>query len=640
MKLKVATKLIGVFVLMLALTAGLGIYATTSLTSIEAATSGIVDKRVPAFILLGQMNADLGDVRIAQGAVLNAPVDNKAAFEQTLNQTTTKLLEDMDKYKPLLVDQADKDLFASITSSWSDYAKTWEKVTTLAAGNVADANALFFGDALKVYNAAGTALQRAVDDIAADTKNAGEETAHTVSQASLITYIAVGLALLIGIGAALFANINIARPIVQITAAMRALAGGDTDSSIPYAGRQDEIGAMAAATEVFRKGATDNKRMEIEAGENRKQAEANRISDQRRAEDEAAARMRIATTGLATGLKRLAGGDLSFQLDEAFSEDFEGLRQDFNLSVTQLATSLRSVSDSIGSITNGSQEISSGTNDLSRRTEQQAAALEQTAAALDQITVNVQSSSKLSEEARTVATQANTSATESGLVVGKAVEAMSRIEQSSSQISNIIGVIDEIAFQTNLLALNAGVEAARAGEAGKGFAVVAQEVRELAQRSAQAAKEIKALIHTSSTEVSVGVKLVSETGTALKSIGDFVATINQHMQAIATSAREQSTGLAEVNTAVNQMDQTTQQNAAMVEESSAAASTLANEANTLRNVISQFNVGNASGQAEALRQSATRMARPAAAAASVQQPRPQARKTATGGAATQEWSEF
>jgi methyl-accepting chemotaxis protein len=190
-----------------------------------------------------------------------------------------------------------------------------------------------------------------------------------------------------------------------------------------------------------------------------------------------------------------------------------------------------------------------------------------------------------------VAIQANESARHSGAVVANAVDAMGKIEQSSSQISSIISVIDEIAFQTNLLALNAGVEAARAGEAGKGFAVVAQEVRELAQRSAKAAKEIKDLIRNSSVDVESGVKLVSETGDALKTIEGYIVTINQHMDSIATSAREQSVGLSEVNTAVNQMDQVTQQNAAMVEEANAAGATLANEAARLRELIGRFDLG-------------------------------------------------
>jgi methyl-accepting chemotaxis protein len=219
--------------------------------------------------------------------------------------------------------------------------------------------------------------------------------------------------------------------------------------------------------------------------------------------------------------------------------------------------------------------------------------------------------------------------------------AMSRIENSSNQISNIIGVIDEIAFQTNLLALNAGVEAARAGDAGRGFAVVAQEVRELAQRSATAAKEIKGLIQASTQEVSTGVTLVGKAGTALKTIGDFIVSINQHMDAIATSAKEQSVGLAEVNTAVNQMDQTTQQNAAMVEQTNAAANSLSSESANLNRMISQFHLSGRQSQrspVQALQSMGRAMASPARAT-STDAPRP-ARAAGGGAAQTQQWSEF
>ncbi|MCM2476875.1 HAMP domain-containing protein [Rhizobium sp. CG5] len=427
-------------------------------------------------------------------------------------------------------------------------------------------------------------------------------------------------------------------PLVQIASSMKRLATGDTAIDIPGVGRKDEVGQMATAVEVFRQNALNNRKLEEQAALARGETEETRASAQRRAEQEAE-QLRFATTTLGEGLKRLASGDISFQLNEPFAGEYESLRQDFNASLAQLGITIGSVLETVNSMDNGTREIADGAQDLSKRTEQQAASLEETAAALDEITVNVGNSSKRTEDARSVAVRANQSAAQSAQVVSHAEEAMGRIEESSQQISNIIGVIDEIAFQTNLLALNAGVEAARAGDAGKGFAVVAQEVRELAQRSANAAKEIKGLIQKSTTEVEGGVKLVRETGVALQTIGDYITQINKHMDSIAVAAKEQSVGLAEVNTAVNQMDQTTQQNAAMVEQSTAASASLAMEAAKLRDLVSQFKLsGMQSNPAQALRQTARSMAQPAS------RPAAPARKAyASHGSAalkSDEWTEF
>ena len=416
------------------------------------------------------------------------------------------------------------------------------------------------------------------------------------------------VAVLLSIGLFFLAR-RISLPILGITRVMSTLSSGNTDIEVGYRSRSDEIGAMAKAVEVFRLAAISNKRLEAEADANRKAAETERLETQQRAEAEASLRLREATTGLASGLKRLADGDLSFQLTDTFAPEFEALRDDFNQSIGQLNSTLAAISHSISTIDEGTREIASGADDLSRRTEKQAASLEETAAAVEEITVNVQNSSQRTEDARNVATQANHSASQSARVVTSAEEAMRRIEASSQQISNIVGVIDGIAFQTNLLALNAGVEAARAGDSGKGFAVVAQEVRELAQRSAQAAKEIKVLIQNSSSEVESGVQLVRDAGETLKTIGEFIVDINVHMESIASSSKEQATGLAEVNHAVNNMDQTTQQNAAMVEQSNAASNTLAQEAAKLRDLVGQFRLSDSGrSQASALRQAASVMA--------------------------------
>ena len=294
---------------------------------------------------------------------------------------------------------------------------------------------------------------------------------------------------------------------------------------------------------------------------------------------------------LAESLKKLSDGKLTARIDVPFKGEYEALKTDFNAAMTRLQDTMRSVLEGATVISTGAGEITQAADDLSRRTEQQAASLEETAAALEQITATVKKTAVNTKDVNVSANAAKTAAEEGERIVETAVKAMDNIEQSSKQITDIIGVIDEIAFQTNLLALNAGVEAARAGDAGRGFAVVASEVRALAQRSSEAAKEIKTLIKTSREHVGSGVKFVGETGQALKRIVEQVVQINALVTEMSQAAEQQSTGIEEVNNAVSQMDQVTQQNAAMVEQSTAATRNLASETQTLSELVGFFAVG-------------------------------------------------
>ncbi|HXA39580.1 MAG TPA: methyl-accepting chemotaxis protein [Phenylobacterium sp.] len=408
--------------------------------------------------------------------------------------------------------------------------------------------------------------------------------------ASTALCVGAGLSVLLSILMGWLLSRGIAAPISRMTDAMGKLASGDHAVDVPAAGRKDEVGRMADAVQHFKDGAIEKVRLEAEAAEQRRQAEAERKT----AEAERAATAQQQTQvvdGLARGLERLAGGVLTFRLNQAFAPSYEKLRADFNAAMERMQGTISEVAANSAGVRSASTEISQASDNLSRRTEQQAASLEETAAALDQITATVRKTAEGAGQARDAVGSARADAERSGVVVRDAVAAMSEIENSAQQISQIIGVIDEIAFQTNLLALNAGVEAARAGDAGRGFAVVASEVRALAQRSADAAKEIKVLISASSQQVDRGVNLVGETGKVLERILTQVTQINGVVIEIAASAEEQSTGLQQVNTAVNQMDQVTQQNAAMVEEATAASHALTSEADTLARLIARFDVG-------------------------------------------------
>ncbi|WP_179611195.1 HAMP domain-containing methyl-accepting chemotaxis protein [Rhizobium leguminosarum] len=592
--------------------------AVDGLRKTNGSTEEIATDWLPSVQASQAINLAMTNLRLTyRDHIIAQSEAEKKTREEAIKVAEDAIRKSVDAYLPLASSDRERDLIKTIKESVEGYISSSSQLLVLSRANKTEEAGQYLGGGMRSYSDKLKEATAALVELnVIGSKKAADLSTETFASIEFYLLATIAIAGLLVLGAVAFVLKAIANPITGITASMRRLAEGDTSSQIPFADRADEIGSMAGAVEIFRQAAIANKRMATEAEENRVRAEADRVDTQKQAEADASERLRIATSGLAAGLKRLAAGDLAFQLNEAFAPDFEALRHDFNQSVTQLGATLRAISDSIGTIDEGTREISSGASDLSKRTEQQAASLEETAAALEEITANVANSSKRTEETRTVATEANRSAGISAEVVSHAEEAMERIETSSQQISNIISVIDEIAFQTNLLALNAGVEAARAGEAGKGFAVVAQEVRELAQRSASAAKEIKGLIQNSSKEVESGVKLVRDTGQALKTIGGFITQINHHMDSIATSAKEQSIGLSEVNVAVNRMDQTTQQNATMVQESTAASDSLAQQAQTLRELIAQFRLDDTtSNQSSVLRSTARTMAQPAGRAA-------------------------
>ncbi|WP_294289720.1 methyl-accepting chemotaxis protein [uncultured Sphingomonas sp.] len=380
---------------------------------------------------------------------------------------------------------------------------------------------------------------------------------------STLVAIAVG-ALACVVGVALASKKAVCDPYVTTVVRMEGLARDEFDTPIRFADHRDCVGRMATAMETFR---ANGQTLKIT-----KEA---------------------IVSSLGAGLSKLASGDLTYRISESFPAEFERLRTDFNGAMDAVSEVMSAVSNATSGISNGASDIRQASDDLSQRTEQQAASLEETAAAMDEITGTVRETAAGATRTNAVVAEAREEAEQSGDVVRRAVDAMSGIERASSEISEIISVIDGIAFQTNLLALNAGVEAARAGDAGRGFAVVASEVRALAQRSADAAKDVKAKIIASSEQVEVGVELVSETGKALQRIIGRIGEISALVGTIASSASQQANGLQQVNTAVSEMDGVTQQNAAMVEQATAAARSLAEEAESLARQVGRFRLSDA-----------------------------------------------
>lgn len=494
---------------------------------------------------------------------------------------------------------------------------------------------------------AGERLGTALNNISALGGNIVEE---RVAEATLRSAEALYVQLILGaiafltvLGLQFVHGNSIANGIRAVARSMQQIVDGDYQSRIEATDRGDEIGRMAKSADVFRLAAIEKQDLEERTRSQRLQDENERERRMAAAESDTRA-LKQAVDALGGGLRKLSEGDLCVAIDAAFPVDLESLRHDFNQVATNLKKVMTEISSNSSSIHANSQQMRSAADDLARRTEQQAASLEETSAALSEITQTVKTSTERAEEASHMVDNAKDYAEKSGGVVNDAMAAMNRIEDATGEIGKIINVIDEIAFQTNLLALNAGVEAARAGDAGKGFAVVAQEVRALAGRAAEAARDIKTLVGRSSDEVRSGVELVTATGEALHRIGEDVLRINEHVKAIVTSAREQSVGLSEINSAVGQMDQVTQQNAAMVEQTNAASHTLASDAENLSRLVGQFKMSlTATAHAHVSEPAAATPATPSPARALINKVAGTFNRSVSasaGAAAKEHWEEF
>jgi methyl-accepting chemotaxis protein len=634
---------------------GVAFYATSQMQKINTDYTSLLGQEEAASIDLSRASRHLQTMRASIDELVIATnqqgIDRGAAslaearknFEEFMGATSKALASDTTD-KVSLADANDIDALHArgisvVEKDCADAIKYGSLPST--PQNVKLAEAALLGTCSPAFEALTPVFKTETDKMVSRSDTNAQELAKLTKNTVVMTFgvILGGLAMVIGI--AFFAIRSwITTPLRNLNGTMETLAKGDLTALVSGEDRKDEVGSMARTVQVFKDAGLDKVRIEAEAVEHRKEAEAERARNEA-AREVAAKEQAQVVDSLAMGLEKLSDGDLVFRLRDSFAADYEKLRNDFNGAMDKLQETMKLIAANTSSIRGSTEEITQAADDLSKRTEQQAASLEETAAALDQITATVRRTAEGATEARDVVSTAKADAEHSGAVVRQAVEAMSGIEKSSQQISQIIGVIDEIAFQTNLLALNAGVEAARAGDAGRGFAVVASEVRALAQRSAEAAKEIKTLISASTQQVDAGVNLVGETGKALERIVIQVTQINTVVTDIAASAQEQASGLHQVNTAVNQMDQVTQQNAAMVEESTAASHSLAQETEDLAKLIAQFQVGQSGG--DNVRRGPGR--RPASAS---NQTRPALKTVGRGGAAyapqhsqaEESWEEF
>ncbi len=591
---------IGKFMLVMAVfgafAIGLAVFSTSKMTEIDSGYSAAISHESTGALAIARANARLNGMRAAIGDLeISDTQEGDDRAQADFDRMHAEFVKSMDVAATANPSSAKTtvDLKQRVLTYIESACGASIKAGAVAAdsASVTAAQTLYLKDCAPGFPALSVELTQTADNWLSAVEHQNGALSSLSRHTVTLTYIIIlsGLALVMA-GGYVAIRRWVSKPLMALATLMGRLAGGDLASTVTGTDRRDEIGMMSRAVQVFKDAGIEKNQLERQAESDRHAADQARMQTEQ--ERQVLARQQaFVVQNLADSLRRLAAGDLTCDMTEAFASEYEQLRIDFNAAMAELRNVIGTIITNTGAIRTGTGEISQAADDLSRRTEQQAASLEETAAALDQITATVRKTAEGATTTQGVVASAKTDAEHGEGVVKDAVSAMTEIEKSAKEIGQIIGVIDEIAFQTNLLALNAGVEAARAGDAGRGFAVVASEVRALAQRSAEAAKEIKALIGTSSQHVGRGVTLVRETGNALGRILNQVTKINGAVGEMAASAQEQASALAQVNTAVNQMDQVTQQNAAMVEQSTAASRSLADDTAELERLTSRFKTG-------------------------------------------------
>ncbi len=633
----------------------------------EITHAAMADQDMAGGARTGLVQEALGLARLTVQRVVDEPTD--ALIDDVRKRTMPAFLKGLRDLSEQTTDPARQRLLREAEQTAPLFTRSFEDTAAVAQESDRTITAM-------------AALAAEFGDLAAATVRSENESrtatfaaSTTAMDTTMATDLAIAVAaVLIGLLMAWVVARSIVRPVRAMTETMTNLAHGDLTVTIPALADKDEIGEMAQAVQVFKDNAIEKQRMDeaerarLEA--ERQAAEAQRVRERAIGQEITALidgvskgdlSRRIDLAGkdgfyqtMSEGINRLtdtvegviadlgavlgalAQGDLNSRIEQDYQGAFQRLKSDVNATSTKLAEIVGQIGQAADAMAGAASEVSLGSTDLAERTEQQASNLEETAASMEELGATVRSNADNAQRANRMAEEAKRAAESGGNVAGSAIEAMRRIEEASRKITDIIGVIDEIAFQTNLLALNAAVEAARAGDAGRGFAVVAQEVRNLAQRSAQASKEIKGLILASDSQVHDGVDLVRKAGDALGGIVSGVQQVASLIAEMASASSEQASALDEINAAVAQMDEMTQKNAALVEETTAAAQAMAGQAGDLKTLVGFFKLDQAASARPAARQAAARPAVQRVVKATRPAPAPAARpaaapKVAAGG---------